>query len=285
MIKKNGITTEAGIAMNCGSCVYHTQSALFAKPCSELGVEEYAIAPKCFKPNVHQLVQYTDPDFLSGLGRTCASLDPDTVRLVAYTLSNIAQMQDLGLKFGQPVYFSLGRDYIAHYFKGFLIACTEDGIVTLSSKLNNAKQATTVVMARKDILTKPEWREHIASLVNRGRLHVPDEHKPKYKKMLPEILKYDGTLDIDIDQIKKQVAAEALYEPPTIDMAPDDLIERHRKIQEADGQKTGKNRRRQKPKPPGFDISTRIEGGVKVFEIGKNNEEIEVVEEVTAGDE
>jgi hypothetical protein len=258
MIKKNGINPDASISMTCGSCIHHTQLALYEKPCEQLGVEGYALAPRCFKPNVHTLVQNTDPEFLSSLGRTCSKLDADSVRLLAFTLNSIAQVQDHGFMFGQPVYVSLGRDYITHYFKGYVVSCTEDGMITISAKLNHAEFATTIIKHKSDVLKKSEWKLHLIKLANAGRLHIPEEHMPKYRRSLPAILKYDGSLDLDLEDVRAAIKAHESYEPPTIDMAPDDLIEQHRKLKQKDGEATGKNRKRLKPKASAYDLKERV---------------------------
>ncbi len=265
MLKSSGISPIASLQMTCGSCLYHSGVALYSKPCHELGVEDYALAPKCFRPNVHMLVQQVDGDFIAQLGRKCSHLPSDALRLLAYTLSGIAAIQESGFKFGQPVYFSLGGDYISHYFKGVLVALQDD-VATISATLNKAKSPTLIMAPVDSILTKSQWRVKLAKLANLGRLK--SDVTVKTKQCLAEILTYEGTLSDDwLAEVQRNQQLDEIYEPPTIDSAPDALIAAFRKDKEKKGMAVGKNKRRTKPAKIGFDLQTKIVGGAETVEI------------------
>ncbi len=253
MLKKTIDMKVAGLRVNCGTCIHHKKLPLYSnKPCIEHGVEEYALAPNCYKTDVLKLVEGTPPEFVAHLGRGLKDLAPETVLALAYTMATSASLvRKTGLQFGQPVYFSLGGDYVTHYFKGYVVSCNDDGTINIASRLNAATENTLLRLLGESLLMKSQWRKKLEILVASNRIKL-DRTEKERRSWVAEILSYEGTIEIDRS---KKVLID--YEPPTLDTAPETLIELAK-------QTTSKKSKTPK-KPPrvrGFDLKTRtIEDG------------------------
>ena len=250
MLKKSINLKVAGINVNCGSCIHHRRLPLFSnKPCAEHGVQEYAIAPGCYKPDVMGLVESTPIDFISHMSKGMASITPDTLLALAHTLAASAALtRKTGLRFGQPVYFTLGADYLSHYFKGYPVSFNEeDGTINIAAALNNAKKNTLLKLMPESILTRRVWIKKMEALVAANRIYIQRSEKER-RSWIAELISYQGT----IPRIKNQLK-DFEYEPPTLDTAPEVLVTRAR--QEASKTKPAKKR---PPRISGFDLKQRV---------------------------
>ena len=248
MLKKTIDMKVAGLHVNCGTCVHHKRLPLFAnKPCSEHGVEEYALAPECYKTDTLGLVEDTPTDFIAQLGRGMKDLAPETMLALAYTMATAAKlMRKTGLRFGQPVYFSLGGDYLTHYFKGYVISANDDDTINIAAKLNAAEENTLLRLMRESILTRGVWQQKVEMLVNSGRIRL-DRTEKERRNWIAELLTYEGTINID-----RSTKVFIDYEPPTLDTAPEALVEKARQMT------TKKSKTAKKPpRVRGFDLKTR----------------------------
>lgn len=121
------ISSRNSIGQKCGDCLHFKRNAKFEKPCSQLGIKHYAAAPQCFSPDVYVLAKKT-PDILCQIGLMFHNFTPSESRVLLSLLNqNRTFERAYGLKFGQPVYFKLGNDYLANYFRGYVVGVATAG--------------------------------------------------------------------------------------------------------------------------------------------------------------
>lgn len=248
MLKKTISTSVAAIRTNCGTCLHFKRTPLFGgKPCVEHGVLKFAYAPSCYKPDVHSLIDKTNPDLFPLLGRHLAKLDPEKALALAHILSQAAETFRLtGFRFGQPVFFTLGGEYLTHFFRGYVLSAIDDGYLNITSTLHDAPSPTLVTLPVESVLTKRAWAEKISQLVAADRIKASPPPSARKKQWVVDILTYQGTVDIP------KSAVDDGYTPPTIDTAPDSLLERAR------GEHERQNKRRKPPTVRGFPLADRV---------------------------
>jgi hypothetical protein len=246
VLKPSVDNTAASFNMRCGDCLYFNQGPkLYASICSELGVQDFAPAPSCFVPNTLSLIESCGHEVISVLNTLVTTLEPHTIRLLSYQLSAAAEVAKSGFTWGQKVYFSLGGDYLSHYFSGVVIGQHEHGrFVVVSSRLRRSKNNIQCTLFSESCMTAEAWAKHAQQLVFQNRIDVEtiDKRWPKYKRQLAELLTWSGKVESDYNLILENIGRE-LYEPPSIDVAPEEVRENQRK-QAVDSQKT-------LPKKPG----------------------------------
>jgi hypothetical protein len=179
MLKKKVIAIKKlpGVGFKCGECLHFKQLARFEKVCSQLAVKHYADAPTCFSPNAW-LLKKQDPNTLFQLGLMLNSMTgPEVKTLMGLMMNQSMLIKRYGLKFGQPVFFCLGSDYLSNYFRGFVIgggAYGED-TVHISSTLNMAqrKHPMQAMLGRDSVYTNVEFKKQKAKLIKADRIVDP----------------------------------------------------------------------------------------------------------------
>lgn len=230
------------LGMKCGDCMHYVKTPKFEKVCCELGVRDKANAPDCYSPDFYKL-NTKDKDKVSKIGYLIKDLKPSQLRILAFTLARTSKLiHEHNLKFGQTVYFSLGGEYLSHYFKGFVTGANDDFIV-VSATLNKSKTVTTGQFYRSSLLTKDEFKKKKRELAEKNRLVMSPEEKSKYKNLpIAELIDKHGKVPFNA---KKD---DFEYEPPTLDSAPQEWFDRSQE----------KNRKKRK-KSKGYIPITRIE--------------------------
>lgn len=226
MLKPSIDTTSASFNMRCGECLYfNTGPKLYASECSELGVQDFAPAPKCFVPNTIALVEACESKIITMVGDIAKACDAQTLRLLSYQLSEAAEVSKSGFNWGEKVYFSLGGDYLTHYFAGYVIGQHEHGrFLVVSSKLRNSKSSTQCIIFADRCRSSEAWAKHAKELAQQNRIAIPeiDRRWPKYKRHIAELLTIDGKIESDYNVIRENIGRE-LYEPPSLDKAPEEV--------------------------------------------------------------
>lgn len=221
---------HAALGVNCGTCVYHQKLVKYNDtPCAQQGVLPFALAPgQCYRPDVSQLVGAVDQQVLADLGRNIAKLPADKLRLLGFVLSTAAktlESEGCDLKFGQPVVFSLGLDYVSHYFRGIFTDAHDGMGVVVSTLTPGSPKPTTIELPLNKLMSRSQWRVHCAALIEQGLIYAPEVEDGK--KLLPDLLTYQGMVDIpEHVERARQAQAKVLYEPPSIDLTPDDMLAR-----------------------------------------------------------
>lgn len=205
MLKKDDTaSSKIVIGLKCGECFHYEKYAKFEKPCSKLGVTRKANAPACFTPNVFAL-QKVAPDILAQLGFLLKEFTAPQARILLSLLRSKRTYDRYGLAFGQPVFFRLGQDYVANYFRGFVVGVTSHGepMVYVSSDMNKKQIGTPNMLALMpdSVFSVSKFKAHRTKLIDSGKINDPNP-LPLFKKVHPK------TVSID-------------YEPPTIESVPD----------------------------------------------------------------
>lgn len=196
--------SKSSIGLKCGDCLHFKQNAKFEKPCFDLGIKRFRDAPSCYSPNVY-LLGKKNPDVLHQLGILLMNFSAQESRVFMSILKQAnAFEKNYELKFGQPVMFCLGNDYLSNYFSGFAIGVAEcgDGQVFIGSDLSGRQRGKplTLSLLRDSVYTLSEFRKKKAQLEKQGRLTDP---KPLY------------------GEVKKDVkVGKEDYVPPSMDSAP-----------------------------------------------------------------
>ncbi len=223
MIKKDK-TNKVSLGLRCGDCIHHGKIAKFERPCIQLGVQQFASAPDCFSPDVYQLTKH-NAELLNQLGLLVRDFTQNQFRILSFTFKSINIMLRHGLKFGQPVYFCLGKDYLSHYFKGYVIGASTDGqYIYITSHLKKSRSATLLTLYSDSVLTVSTFKSKRKELLEANRLSLPSDTKTDTQK-IPLIALINARANIN--KPKKDVLAD--YTPPTLDNAPDGWIDIHEK--------------------------------------------------------
>lgn len=245
MLKKDSFN-KVSLGMTCADCVhFQTGPAKFEKICAEIGVDARSRAPDCYTPDVFKLKDIEDPELLKTLGNLIRNFSPKQARILSFLLARQGgSLAKVKLKFGQPVYFSLGVDYVSHYFKGYVVSASEDHVYVVS-KLKKAKDNTSLTLLRASVLTRSEYKTLESSLLEEGKVFMSEEERKRFGKLpIAELLDKKGRVP-HVEQFKID------YEPPTIDTAPVEWLN----IYEASTE--GKRKKKKKPKGVFFNSEER----------------------------
>lgn len=202
MLKKDtlGNATRASLqtAYKCRECLHFKNHAHAAKekPCADLGIKPFAVAPRCFTPNVTKLAK--NSDVFVQVATIFQTFDPDELRILAAVM---AQKPKKGWKFGDKVYFLVGRDYISNYLAGFVAGVASSGEIMLVGSPDQKKRgrAFTAYVSAEGLLTADQWKKKRRDLELNHRAFDPN------------------------NKIVKRADVKDNYEPPTIDFLPEDL--------------------------------------------------------------
>lgn len=213
MLKKKVIPiAKNSIGLKCGDCLHFKVNAKFEKPCAQLGVAKFADAPACYSPNVYFLGR-RDPNAIGQLGLLLRDFTAQDQRILLSVLKQSKSFEKhYNLKFGQPVYFCIGNDYLSNYFRGYVVGVAEVGEsqVFVGSDLTGKQRGKpmTGTFLRDSVYTVTEFKKKRAQLQKDNRVIDPN---PLFtvKRYDPKIEKVD-------------------YEPPTIDSAPSEWFNKEK---------------------------------------------------------
>jgi hypothetical protein len=225
MLKQSGErSSKLSLGARCGECLHYKKGPkVFDELCKDAGVEAIDKACPQFTPDTYRLVNLDD-NFLRLLANAAKAAKPSQLRLLTYTLRNLAHIRDLGLRFGQVVYFTLGKDYISHFFKGYVIGVDKaDNRVHIAASLKNAKNRTFVIKYAQDVLTVKQWKAKRSELREADRIISPAPSK-KRSYALPDFLDDRGRVNYKkFPWLRK--TDDPSYEPPTIDSVPPEWLD------------------------------------------------------------
>lgn len=219
---KSNKKTETSVA-RCGDCIHYKRGPKkFDDKCKNLEVHKDRKAPPCFSPDTFRLTK-RNPEILEQLGELTKDMSARELRLISHLFGQTSKLIEKKLfHFGQPVYFSLGSDYLTHYFKGFVIN-NEDNNVQISATLRRARKNTHICIPEDRVLTYDEFQEKAQQLVADGRSYF-DISELKYWKNIPLPDKMDKK-----GRVKIEVKEDIDYEAPTIDKAPEEFTEKKKR--------------------------------------------------------
>lgn len=212
MLKKKVIPiAKTSIGLKCGDCLHFNTTAKFEKTCVNLGVKKFSDAPSCYAPNVYFLGR-KNPDVINQLGFLLRDFTAQDQRIFLSLLKQASSFEKkYKLKFGQPVYFCLGSDYLSNYFSGYVIGVADagEGQVFVGSDLKGRQRGKplTCTLLRDSVFTIPEWKKKEAQLKKANRLVDPS---PLFNTVA----------------LKKSELKEDGYVPPSLDSAPPEWFDK-----------------------------------------------------------
>lgn len=224
MLKKSS-DKKIRLGIKCGDCLHYDKvcSPIHTDVCVNIGVREKANAPDCFNPDFYKLNVTKHPDVIQKIAEAISVLRPSQMRVLAFTLTRGSRaLERHGVTFGQVVYFSLGADFLSHYFKGYVIGATDEHII-VSSQLKKSKKNTVGQFHKSTILFKDAWRKKKDALKEAGRIFMTDADKRMHMKLpLAELMDSKGRVPV-------KIPVDFDYEPPTLDKPPREMFESSQK--------------------------------------------------------
>jgi hypothetical protein len=211
MLKKNKVIpiAKASIGLKCGDCLHFKRNAKFEKKCSELGVKHFAVAPACYSPDPY-ILSAQAPDTLYRLGLLLTNFSAKEARVFMAILKQSGSLEKhYKLKFGQPVFFRIGNDYLSNYFRGFVLGIAEEG--------------DAQVYVTSDMEKKQRKQPVIATLL-RDSVFTVSEFKKKKQQLLDDNRKQDPNPLFAIQKIKTKM--DELYVPQSLDSAPPEWFDK-----------------------------------------------------------
>ena len=184
MLKRDTLGTASakslGEAFKCGECLHHTQTCHPAREqvCSKLGVRAFAIAPKCFTPDVTKVIQNAEQ--FAVLSSLFNSYSVQQRRIMIGILRG-AKTKESGtkngkkhFKFGTKLYLRLGKDVIANYRCGYVVGYTSSGELILAGSADRKSAGSTFfayLKTSEGLLTHKEWEAKKKQLIAENKLN------------------------------------------------------------------------------------------------------------------
>ncbi len=213
--------------VRCGDCEHYSRRKKegFEGKCKTLGVNKNVSAPSCFSPDAKKLVSKRIP--VQQLGDLVKDMSPSQLRLVSQLMKEASRIKEAApsFRFGQEVYVSLGRDFLTHYFKGFILT-VRDGYAHISSQLKQKSKNLTYISLPIDfVLTKDAFREKAELLIEKGKIYEDKLDLHYWRSIsLPERMDEKGRVHIDVEDEEMQRFLDSI-DAPTIDKAPKEMEE------------------------------------------------------------
>ncbi len=168
-------------AYRCGECLHHKRHAhpSMQEICQKKGIKAFAIAPKCFTPDVTQIANNSDT-FVQ-LAALLIEYTPKQKRIMLALLRQKpikAKQFRKDMPFGTKIYFhGMGKDYISNYLSGYVMGTTSSGelIVTGSPEQNTRGRSYMAYMSdTASLMTSKEWKVKKKTLKEAGRVLDPN---------------------------------------------------------------------------------------------------------------
>lgn len=216
MLKKKS-HKKVSLGMQCGDCIHFERMAKYEQPCAMLGVHKKSKAPDCYSPDIFKLRDTKNPDLLGSIGNMFRHLKPKQARILSFILSKQGgALERKKVKFGQPVYFCLGEDYVSHYFKGYVVSADDDSVYIVSKLKPKAENNISASFPRSSIFTFKEYKQIEKRLLEQDKVCMTKQDR-KRMRVLPtaELIDKKGC----VPHVEQFIDS---YEPPTLDTAPAD---------------------------------------------------------------
>ncbi|QRE00125.1 hypothetical protein [Burkholderia phage BCSR5] len=172
-------------AFKCSECLHFKKHAHsdHDEVCSKEGVRGFAIAPKCFTPDVTQIAGNTD-QFVQ-LAMLLDSYTPKQQRILLGVLRGARKSKKKALSFGTKVYFLMhGKEYISNYFFAYVMGYSSKGEMMLTGSPDVKSRGASFFYFAKDpdgLLTESQWKVKRKALFAAGKINDPDTRKFKVK--------------------------------------------------------------------------------------------------------
>lgn len=142
----------------------------------ELGIMPFANAPEPFLPNLAKLCSNNS---MLDIAKLVSTFDSSQIRILQYLLTQVSDLQDHNLKFGQPLYYRVATTpnvYISDFVKVRPIAVKKINgttFIVCCSSLDNVN-GTCLLLERKSLLTRSEFKKIFRDLLALDQVNSPD---------------------------------------------------------------------------------------------------------------
>lgn len=196
-------------AYKCSECLHYLKHAhpSYQTICKQRGVRGFAVAPKCFTPDVTQVA--SNSDTFVQLASLFSDYTPKQKRIMIGILKAPMKKFKREYPFGTKVYFlALGKDYISNYLSGFVMGVTSSGqlIITGSPDKNTRGSSYFCYMNDGDsLMTFKEWKAKRKELVAANKVMDPNSMiMPKTATIGNEPMTIDSAPDAWYDKLDKE---------------------------------------------------------------------------------
>lgn len=199
---KKEVTGASALTLNeafrCGECLHYKKHkhSSHEELCKDEGVRSFAIAPKCFTPDVSQIAQ--NSDMFVQLSALFSSYTPKQKRILLGMLRASPKTKKKEYPFGTKLYLKIGKDYISNYVSGYVMGYTSSGEMMLSGSPDMKTRGSSFLAfseSTEGFLTASQWKQKRKELREANKIQDPKA----------------GII---------QGSSLDNYEPPTIDSAP-----------------------------------------------------------------
>lgn len=178
MLKKdtlgNASARSLAEALKCGECLHFASSCHPHKPCpcSKSGVRAFAIAPKCFTPDITSIIQ--NAESFAVLAAILHGYTPKQLRVFLALLRGAKHCPKKGYKFGTRLYMTTGSDYLTSYRCGYVVGYTSSGELILAGSADCKSAGRTffayLPVETSGLLTPKQWKVKRKELIEAGRI-------------------------------------------------------------------------------------------------------------------
>lgn len=164
MLKKDTLgaasAASLGEAFKCGECLHHSKSCHPHREarCVDLGVRSFAIAPKCFTPDVTKVI--TNSEQFVVLASLFQGYTSTQKKILMGILRGAKKCQSKEFKFGTKLYLRTGGDNLSSYRCGYVVGYTSSGELILAGSADRKSVGCTFfayLKSTEGLLTHKEW--------------------------------------------------------------------------------------------------------------------------------
>jgi hypothetical protein len=141
----------------------------------ELGIMPFANAPEPFLPDLTKLCSNVS---MLDMAKLVSTFNASQIRILQYLLTQVADLQEEGLKFGQLAYYRVATTpniYISDFIKVRPIAIKKikgTTFIVCCSSLDNVN-GTCLLIERNSLLTRSEFKKVFRDLLALGQANSP----------------------------------------------------------------------------------------------------------------
>jgi hypothetical protein len=162
-------------SLRCGECLHHKQSKhpSHKELCSKEGIKAFAIAPKCFTPDVTQLAGNSDAFIQVASLFQSYSHKQRRILLAMLRKKPAKEKMILGTK---VIFHAMGKDYISNYLSGYVMGYTSTGELIIGGSPDQKSRGRMYFAYMTDtdtLLDASQWRKKKAELKANGRVYDP----------------------------------------------------------------------------------------------------------------
>lgn len=178
MLKKDVLGAASAKSLEdtfkCGECLHFATTCHSARDavCSKLGVRAFALAPKCFTPNVAAL--FGNAEQFVVLSSILNGYNTKQRRILLGLLrGNKTTSGNPKYRFGTKLYIKMGQDVLNSYYCGYVVGYTSSGEIILCGNADRKSAGRSFFAYLKttdDLLTSKEWKVKKQELIASGRI-------------------------------------------------------------------------------------------------------------------